>query len=111
MRKHLVLAAAVVAWLVGSVSAQQVYFPGNGVTPPSVVKEVHLMGPEAAMVGISCVVTEKGQIGDATVASSPNPRLNDVVLRALREWRFKPGMKDGNPVAVRIFVELSIVRQ
>jgi outer membrane biosynthesis protein TonB len=47
-------------------------------------------------------------VGTATVAASPDPKLNDVALRALRQWRFKPGMKDGKPVAVRIYVELAI---
>ena len=88
--------------------AQEVYDPGNGVTLPSVIKEIHLMGTTDATVGIACVVNPDGRVGTATVAASPDPKLNDVAVRALRQWRFKPGMKDGKPVAVRIFVELSI---
>jgi TonB family protein len=90
--------------------AQEVYYPGNGVTLPTVVKEVHLMGPTDATVGINCVVTADGTIDRATVASSPDPKLNAAAIRALQKWQFKPGTKDGQPVAVQIFVELSIER-
>jgi TonB family protein len=98
--------------LLGALSApswaQSVYDPGNGVSLPVVVKEVHLMGATDGKVGISCVVNADGRVGTATVAESPDPKVNDVALRALRQWRFKAGLKDGKPVAVRIYVELSI---
>ena len=88
--------------------AQDIYDAGNGVSLPSVIKEIHLMGATEARVQISCVVNPDGRVGTATVIASPDPKLNDVALRALRQWRFKPGMKDGKPVAVRIYVELAI---
>jgi outer membrane biosynthesis protein TonB len=28
-------------------------------------------------------------------------------VKAMKKWRFKPGMKDGKPVAVTITVEMS----
>jgi TonB family protein len=88
--------------------ARTVYYPGNGVSLPTVVKEIHLIGPAAATVGIDCVVGENGRVSTATVANSPDAQLNDVAVRALRQWQFKPGMKDGKPVSVHIFVEVSI---
>jgi TonB family protein len=101
--------ALVLAGLLGvSASAQSVFSPGNGVTLPTVVKEIHLVGTTTALIGIECVVTEEGRIATATVASSPDARLNDVALRALRQWQFKPGTKDGKPVAVHIFVQIAV---
>jgi TonB family protein len=108
MLKSCFLGVVLVAALSAPLWAQDVYDPGNGVTLPSVVKEIHLMGAADAKVGIACVVNADGRVGTATVAASPDPKLNDVAVRALRQWRFKPGLKDGKPVAVRIFVELSI---
>ena len=102
------VALALAALLGFSGSAQSASYPGNGVTLPTVLKEVHLIGSTAAVIGIDCVVTEEGKIGTATVASSPDARLNDVAVRALRQWQFKPGMKNGTPVAVRIFVEIAV---
>ncbi len=77
-------------------------------TLPTVVKEVHLIGSTAAVIGIECVVNEEGRIESAIIASSPDARLNDVALRALRQWQFKPGTKDGNPVAVHIFAQIAV---
>ena len=108
MLKTCFLGVVLLATLSAPSWAQDVYDPGNGVTLPSVVKEVHLMGATDAKVGIACVVNADGRVGTATVAASPDPKLNDVAVRALRQWRFKPGLKDGKPVAVRIFVELAI---
>lgn len=109
MRRMLV--AACLASIVGGTAwAQEVFDPGNGVTLPTVVKEVHLMGTRDATVGIDCVVNADGIVGSATVVSSPNASLNEAAVRALRKWRFSPGLKNGQPVAVRIFVELSIER-
>jgi|SRR3954467_918015 TonB family protein len=108
MLKRRFLGVVMLAVLSTSSWAQVVYDPGNGVTLPSVIKEIHLMGATDATVGISCVVNPDGRVGAATVDASPDPKLNDVAVRAVRQWRFKPGLKDGKPVAVRIFVALAI---
>jgi protein TonB len=103
-----IVAMALIGLLGSAGWAQTVYDTGNGVTLPTVVKEVHLMGAQAGTVAIRCVVAEDGSISTANVISSSDTRLNDVAVRALRQWRFQPGMKDGKPVAVRIFVEIGI---
>jgi len=106
--KMTILVAAIVGLVGSSALAQDAYYPGNGVSLPSVVKEIHLIGATGGIVGINCVVAENGKVSTATVATSPDARLNDVAVRALRQWQFKPGMKDGKPVPVHIFVEINI---
>ena len=92
------------------IAAQEVYYPGNGVSLPTVIKEVHLLGQTDTKIGIECVVDETGKVTTATVADSPNAALNNAAVRALRQWQFKPGMKNNRPVSVRIFVEVSVAR-
>ncbi|MGE0450293.1 MAG: energy transducer TonB [Vicinamibacterales bacterium] len=111
MRKAFVSVLALVAALIVPAAAQDVYYPGNGVTLPTVIKEVHLIGPIDAAIGIDCVVSPDGTVGEATVAASPDPALDAVAIRALRQWRFQPGQRNGRPVPVRIYVEVSIDRQ
>jgi periplasmic protein TonB len=33
--------------------------------------------------------------------------LDEKAIEAVKQWKFKPAMKDGNPVAVRISVEVN----
>jgi TonB family protein len=59
------------------------------------------------------VVRPDGTVGDVQVARSLDPLfgLDQEALRAVRQWRFTPGMKDGKPVPTCLCVlELSKVR-
>ena len=93
-----------------------VYKPGNGVTLPEVVKEVKPKYTAAAMqakiqgsVWIACVVTETGDVADIKVTKSLDTEfgLDQEAVDAARQWKFKPGRKDGKPVAVSITLELT----
>jgi periplasmic protein TonB len=92
------------------VSARQtVYEPGPGITLPSVIKEVKPDYPREAMdagvqgdVVMACVVSRDGRPGEITIERSLEPRLDDAAVAALKQWEFKPGTKDGEPVAVRV---------
>ena len=93
-----------------------VYKPGNGVSLPEVVKEVKPEYTRAAMqaqiqgsVWLECVVTENGDVGDIKVTKSLDSELglDQAALDAASQWKFKPGRKDGKPVAVRITIEVT----
>lgn len=112
------LTAAVVDRLPMSAPVQKptVYRPGNGVTLPSVIKEVKPAYTAAAMqakiqgsVWLECVVTEEGNIGDVKVTRSLDDEhgLDQEAIKAAKQWRFKPGQKDGKPVAVAVTIELT----
>jgi protein TonB len=102
---------------VGALGAQaQVHHPGNGVTLPVVVSEVKAdYTPEAkaagiqGTVGLDTVVLADGTVGDVTVAQSLDGvhGLDDQAVKAMKQWRFKPGLKDGKPVAVLVAVEMT----
>jgi TonB family protein len=116
----LVLLITGTAWTVRGAAipqaGQHVYDPGNGVSLPVVIKEVRpVYTPEAmaakleGTVAMECVVRPDGTVNDITIARSLDATygLDDQAVKALAEWRFKPGQKAGEPVAVRVTIEMT----
>jgi protein TonB len=108
------LALAFVA-LVGAQDST-VYTPGNGVSLPQVVKQVKAEYTSEAKqnriegkVGLSAVVLADGKVGDVAVIASLDSiyGLDKNAVLAMKQWEFKPGMKNGKPVAVHISVEMT----
>jgi len=90
--------------------------PGSGVTLPVVVREVKPRYTQAAMkakiegtVWVSCVVNRDGDVTDVKVTKSLDAEygLDQEAVNSAAQWKFKPGQKDGKPVAVRITIELT----
>lgn len=53
-------------------------------------------------VTIEFVVTASGLVSDARVVASQPPQVfDDAALKGIRKWKFKPAMRDGQPVARR----------
>lgn len=44
------------------------------------------------------VIHSDGSADVELIRPTPNPRLNQLLLRALREWRFSPALRGGRPV-------------
>lgn len=91
-----------------------VYQPGHDVTPPKVVRQVKPAYTAEArragiqgVVGLECVVEKNGLPGEIRVTKALDPGLDEESVKALRHWRFEPGRKDGNPVRVRIDLEMT----
>jgi TonB family protein len=59
------------------------------------------------LVVMECVVEVDGSVGPVRVRRSVDPSLDDAAVRTLKQWRFRPGMKDGTPVRVVLIVEMS----
>lgn len=113
----LVFATAVMGLTVsaGYAQAPQVYEPGNGVTLPQVVKQVQARYTDEAMqnriegnVELAVVVLDDGKVGDVSVSQSLDSvhGLDEEAVKAMKQWEFKPGTKDGKPVGVRIHVQM-----
>jgi TonB family protein len=90
--------------------------PGNGVTLPVVTHEVKPQYTREAMdrkiqgsVHLGLVVGADGNITEAAVTKSLDAEhgLDEEALKAARKWKFKPAMKDGQPVAARIKLEMT----
>jgi len=100
-------------------SAQQapetrVYEPGNGVSAPVLVKDVKPQYTPDAMragvqgaVALECVVQPDGTIGEVRVTKALDPGLDQEAVKAVKQWRFTPGRKEGKPVPVRVTLEMT----
>jgi TonB family protein len=93
-----------------------VYKAGDGVSLPAIVREVKPKYTAAAMqakiqgsVWLGCVVSETGDVVDVKVTKSLDTEygLDQAAIDAAQQWKFKPGSKDGKPVAVFITLELT----
>ena len=115
------VAIAVLSLATSTLDAQEtqkepVYRPGNGVTLPVVIHEERPQYTSEAMrekitgsVIVEVTVTAKGETVDAEVTQSLDKTygLDDACLAAAKLWKFKPGTKDGKPVAVRVWIEMT----
>lgn len=80
----------------------------KSIQAPVVVKRVEPVYPNAAKVfadkGITVIealIDETGTLRDARlVKANPSPTLSHSAFEAVRQWHFKPAMRDGQPIAV-----------
>jgi periplasmic protein TonB len=93
-----------------------IYKPGDGVSLPQVTTQVKANYTDEAkahrIVGkvvLDVVVLSDGKVGDVTVSESLDAiyGLDKNAVAAMKQWEFKPGMKDGKPVAVRVTVDIT----
>ena len=92
------------------------YRPGNGVTTPVPIQEVKPQYTSEAMrariqgqVWVECVVQPTGVCSDVQVVRSLDKTfgLDGEAVKAAEKWRFRPGMRLGQPVPVLVTIELS----
>lgn len=89
---------------------------GPGVTTPVVIHQVKPQYTADAMrakmqgsVWLECIVLPDGSVGDVRVTRSLDQRfgLDHEAIAAAKQWRFKPGLANGKPVAVAVSIELT----
>ena len=93
-----------------------VYRVGGGVIAPRVLESPKPRYTQSAMrariegeIRLSCVVNTDGRCEDITILQSldRDNGLDEEAINTLRQWRFTPGTLEGQPVNVRVIVELS----
>ena len=77
------------------------------ITHPEVIQKVNPKYPEEARkakimghVIVETVINEKGTVDDIKVVESPDERLSEAAVEAIRQWTFEPALCDGRPVGV-----------
>ena len=92
-----------------------VYRPGAGIINPKLQQEVKPQYTAEAMraqvqgeVRLEVVVLPDGTVGNVRVIRSLDPvfGLDQEAIRAARQWRFTPGTRFGEPIAVLVVIAL-----
>ena len=92
-----------------------VYRPGSGIVNPRLIHEVEAEYTTEAMraqvngvVWVEAVVLPDGTVGDIQVVKSLDKvfGLDGQAVAAVRQWRFAPGTRFGEPVAVLVVIEV-----
>ena len=100
----------------GGGTGDGVYHIGNGVTPPVELRRGVPQYTADAMhariqgtVLAECVVQTNGTCTDIHVLRSLDPTygLDQEAIKAARQWRFRPGTRMGEPVAVLVTIEVT----
>jgi len=86
----------------------------DAVRPPTVLRKIDPEYTEearaakiAGSVRLSIVVGADGLAHDINILSTPDQGLGMKAVEAVQQWKFNPGMKDGEPVAVKASVEVN----
>jgi TonB family protein len=95
-------------------SKPTVYTPGGDVKAPKVV---HYVEPEFSnvskeafvdgVVKMKTTVTPDGMPIDIEVTQGLNAAEDRTAVEAVKQWRFQPGTKSGEPVHVRVGIEIA----
>jgi TonB family protein len=87
---------------------------GNGVTAPALISKVepaYTQEARAAKINGTVVlyveVAVDGVAQNIRVLRKLDPGLDQKAIEAVSKWRFRPGMKDGEPVTVAAQVEVN----
>ena len=87
------------------------YRPGSGITPPTIVREVKADYTEDARrrnvegeVLLEIVVLRDGSVGEVTLRDGLDSGLNTRAIAAVKQWRFSPARRMGQPVDVVVEV-------
>jgi TonB family protein len=93
-----------------------VYRPGSGVSNPTLLREVKPAYTSEAMrakiqgqVMVEAIVLPDGTVGSVQVVRSLDSvfGLDQEAVKAVRQWRFAPGKRLGQPVAVQVLIEVA----
>lgn len=108
----ILLTAGLLAVLVAAAQTDEpVYQMGPGVTPPRAIRQVQPEHPAkgfriSGSVLIGLIVSSSGDPKDVHVVKSLEKDVDQSAVDAVQKWRFEPARKDGQPVAVKVSVEI-----
>ena len=119
MRRYLVscvcfLVAVCSTAILSGQSQEPVYRIGSDVTPPRIISKVDPSYTDEARaariqgtVTLECVIRKDGNVEVRRIVRGLGYGLDDQATTALQQWKFEPGKKSGEPVAVMINVEVN----
>jgi TonB family protein len=91
-----------------------VFRVGGGITPPSILTKRDPVYSEEARkaqyqgtVVLEAIVRKDGSVEIIRVVRSLGFGLDKNAVKALREWKFRPGMRNGVPVDIALNIEIN----
>lgn len=113
--KSILTAALLAAVVLAPAYAQQPYkMTDEGVKAPVLKKDVKPNYTADAMrrkvqgsVEMESVVKADGSVADVTVTKKLDPDLDEEAVKAMKQWQFRPGTKDGKAVDVLVKTEMT----
>lgn len=95
-------------------NSPSVYSAGEGVVPPVVIHKVPPEYSEEALKAkyegvcmVELTVDTHGMPSDVHVTHPIGMGLDEKAMEAVRQYRFKPGLRGGKPVAINIRIAVS----
>ena len=113
--RSILTAALLAAVVVAPGFAQQPYkMKDEGVKAPVLQRDVKPNYTKDAMdrgvqgsVEMDAVVKADGTVGDVVVTKALDPDLDQEAVKAMKQWQFRPGTKDGKAVDVVVQTEMT----
>jgi TonB family protein len=100
----------------GGGTGGDIYRPGSGIVSPKILVEVKPTYTADAMrakiqgtVWLTAVVLPDGSVGNVEIIRSLDPTfgLDQEAVKTVKRWRFIPGTRKGQPVAVQVEIEMT----
>jgi TonB family protein len=89
-------------------------FPSPITSAPAVIYKVNPEYTQEALdakvsgtATVQVVIGADGVPGELAIKRSLGYGLDEKAIECVRQWRFKPGMRDGMPVSVRATIEVN----
>ena len=86
---------------------------GSDLSAPEAITKVDPAYPQDLMndhvegtVVLYAIIHADGSVGEVKVLEGFDDRLNENARKALEQWRFHPGTKDGTPVDIEAVVRV-----
>ncbi len=80
-------------------SPEELAAAGIDTTPPEKLSEVPLPRlPRGGTARVRCIITAAGAVTECRVEKSLAPEIDQALIDALQQRRYRPAMRDGLPV-------------
>jgi TonB family protein len=95
-------------------AGEPIHRVGGAVSRPELIHRVEIdfaRLPGIQITGVpvlEAVISENGTVESVRMLKPTDPKLEDLLLDAVKQWRFRPAMKDGKPVRVYYTLTLNI---
>jgi TonB family protein len=107
------LASSTGSWSIRFAELNAAGHGGSDLSAPEAITKVDPAYPQELMhdriegvVVLYAVIHADGSVGDVRVLEGFDERLNENARKALAQWRFRPGTKDGLPVEIEAVVRV-----